>query len=268
MQIASSLRSNTTPIARAGLVAKGLVYCLLGLLAFMAAFNINGQSVNNTDKQGVFGFVYQQTGGQILLGLIAAGLLCYCLWRGIQAFSDTEKKGTDTKGLAIRARYLFSGLVYGSLAIAAANIARKRPSGSGDSQQGLATELMTRPLGEWLVGIAAAILAANGVYQIWFGLSEKYRKHAQRVGHSSHTDLLLMAGKIGYLARGLVWLLIAWLFFKAALHNNSAEAGDTSRAFSFLEHTAYGKYLLAAIAIGLICYGTFNFVRARYETFH
>ena len=201
------------------------------------------------------------------MGIIALGLFSYTVWRAIQTFGDTEHKGGDTKGIAIRARYLFSGLVYGSLAVYAMNILFSNASSSGDDKQDMVQEFLGKPFGQWLVGIAAAVLLGVGVYQIYYGLSEKYRKHVNRVGGSSNKKLLLMAGKAGYVARGVVWLLIAWLFAKAAIHSNSAEAGDTSKAFSFLEHVSYGPYLLAAVGIGLICYGSFNFVRARYENF-
>lgn len=268
MLLTRTLTSNEKPIAKVGLIAKGIVYCLLGLLVFMAAFNINGRSTGNTDKEGVFDFVLKQTGGQIMLGVIAMGLISYALWRFIQTFGDSEHKGSKPKGLASRTRYLFSGLVYGSLAIVAINMLFSNPTGSGDDQQSMARELLTKPFGQWLVGIGAAILFGVGIYQLYYGLSEKYRKHAEKVGRSSNTKLLLLAGKVGYVARGIVWLVIAWLFFKAAIHANSAEAGDTSKAFGFMEDAAYGTYLLAAVGVGLFCYGAFNFIRVQYERFN
>jgi putative Mn2+ efflux pump MntP len=267
MLSARTLTYNEKPIAQFGLVAKGIVYCLLGLLAIMAAFRIDGQSVKETDKSGVFDFVQDQPGGQLMLGVIALGLISYTIWRGIQAFSDSQNKGKDAKGLASRGRYLFSGLVYGYLAISAIKMVLTNASDSGDNKQSMVRELLSKPFGQWLVGIAAAILLAVGIYQIYYGLSEKYRKHAEKASHSSNRKLLLSAGKIGYVARGIVWLVISWLFFKAAIYSNSAEAGDTSKAFSFLEDAAYGPYILAAVGLGLICYGTFNFIRARYERF-
>jgi hypothetical protein len=264
--ITQNISRNVKRIAQVGLTAKGIVYCLLGIFAFMAAFRIDGQSTNNTDKQGVFSFIEKQTGGQVMLAIIALGLLCYSIWRAIQTFADTEQKGDNAKGLAARTRYLFSGLIYTSLGVYAIKMLFTGTKSSGDSKQSMAHELLSKPYGEWLAGIGAAIMIGVGIYQAYYGLSEKYRKHVDKAGNTANKKILLTAGKIGYIARGIVWLIVGWLFTKAALHSNAKEAGDTSKAFSFLE-ASYGPYLLAAVAVGLICYGLFNFIRVRYETF-
>jgi hypothetical protein len=262
----NNISSKVKPIAQAGLTAKGIVYCLLGIFAFMAAFRINGQSTNDTNKEGVFSFIQDQTGGQIMLAIIALGLLCYTLWRGIQAIGDTEDKGDDAKGLAARSRYFLSGLIYASIAAYAIKMLLSDSKSSGDSKQSMAQDLLNKPYGEWLAGIAAAIMIGVGIYQVYYALSEKYSKHVDKAGTGDNKKLLLAAGKTGYVARGIVWLILGWLFTKAALHSNAKEAGDTSKAFSFLE-ASYGPYLMAAVALGLICYGIFNFIRVRYETF-
>lgn len=255
------------PIARAGLTAKGIVYVLLGALAFMAAFGINGKSSRNTSKSGVFDFIYDQPAGTILLWVVVLGLVCYFIWRIIQAFADTGNEGKDMKGFLVRGRYLFSGLVYGSLAVQAFNMLVFRKKGSGNRSQEATQELLSKPLGQWLVGLVAVIFLAVGIYQIYYGLSEKYRKHVNKSVPAKAKPIFLSAGKIGYVARGIVWLLFSYLFFQAALSSNSSETGDTPKAFSLLSHSDYGTYLLAVIGIGLIFYGLFNFVRARYEEF-
>jgi plastocyanin domain-containing protein len=77
----------------------------------------------------------------------------------------------------------------------------------------------------------------------------------------------LYSGKIGYVARGIVWLVIAFLMLKAAWHANATQAGGSVEAFQFIEQSRYGSYLLGIVGLGLIAYGFFNFVRARYENF-
>ncbi|GAA4335605.1 DUF1206 domain-containing protein [Flaviaesturariibacter amylovorans] len=254
-------RSLVQRLAQAGLIAKGVLYSLLGALAFMAAFHINGHSTQEADTSGVLGFIHEQTGGQLLLGAIAVGLACYSLWRGIQAFGDTEREGRDAKGWASRGRYLLSGLAYASLAFAAARLLFSGSGSSGDQKQQLAQETLSKPFGAVVTGIAALVLIGIGVFQFYYAYKEKYLKHVD--GDTSAT--LRLAGKIGYCARGAVWILLGWLFGKAALSSNAREAGDTSKAFGFLSDGGYGTYLLAVIGAGLLCYGVFNFIRARHE---
>ena len=261
-------RNSTVPfLARTGLIAKGIIYCLIGVLAFLAAFELKGRSNEDASKKGVFDMIREQTGGQILLGLVLAGLLCYCAWRFYEGFN--KKEGTfKTKSTGKRLRYVFSGLVYLSLTVYGAKLLMGAQQDNGDSTQQLAAGLLDKPFGQWLVGIFGLIIAGVGIYQSWYGLSGKYRKHVGDLGlHSTEAKTMLIAGKAGYIARGIVWLIIAWMLLKAAVHASSKEAGDTSKAFGFLENSPFGSYMVGALGLGLIGYGVFSFVRARYERF-
>ncbi|WP_347158791.1 DUF1206 domain-containing protein [Pontibacter chitinilyticus] len=255
-------------LARIGLIAKGVVYCLVGILAFMAAFELGGKSEKNAGKKGVFQFILEQPFGQVLLGIVAFGLFCYCIWRLIEAIKDTERKGNDAKGISVRLRYAFSGLVYGALAFYAAKLVLGSggSSSGGGSRETLARQLLQQPFGQWLVGILAVGTALAGLYQIYLGLSDKYKKKVQEAGVAhEHEALMIKAGKIGYVARGIVWLVIGYLFLKAALQANANQAGGSDSAFKWLESAWYGSYLLGAVALGLICYGVFMFMRAKYQ---
>ena len=223
-----------------------------------------GQSADKADQAGVFNIIHRQTGGKVLLAIIAAGLVCYSIWRAMQAFMNTEQKGNKPKGWATRARYFFSGLVYASIAGFAIKMVFSGSGNSNDNKQGAANGLLNQPFGQWLTGIAAVIIAAVGIYQVYYGLSKKFRKHANGNGTNS-SKAILIAGTAGYVSRGIVWIIISWLFVKAALHSNASEAGDTSKAFGFLSEGTYGPYLLAVIGAGLVCYGVFNFIRMKYD---
>jgi hypothetical protein len=256
----------TENFARFGMAAKGVVYTLVGALAFMAAFEINGNSEQGAGKQGVFQFILEQPFGKVLLGIVAFGLVCYTIWRFIQAFMDSEGKGADAKGLGKRIGFAFSGLVYGGLAFLAAKMVLGNGGGSGgDSRETLAGKLLEQPFGQWLVGIVAVGTMAMGLYQIYKAISGKFLKNMKSANIKSEIrNMLMKAGKVGYIARGVVWGIIGFLFLKAALNANPKEAGGSSNAFQFLEQS-YGSILLGAIALGLVCYGVFMFVRARYE---
>jgi hypothetical protein len=255
--------------ARFGLIAKGVVYCLVGAIAFMAAFEIGGNSGQDAGKQGVFRFLLEQPYGKVMLAIVALGMFCYTLWRFIQAFKDTEGKGSDAKGIGRRIGYAFSGVVYGVLAYYAAQLVLGNGggSGNGDSRQTLAQELLSQPMGQWLLGVVALGTMALGIYQFYRAYSGRYLKKVQASAiRPELQQSLIRAGKVGYVARGVVWLIIGYLFLKAALEADSQEAGGTNKAFQFLEQGTYGSFLLGAVALGLICYGVFMFVRAKYET--
>jgi hypothetical protein len=259
-----SAQSTLQRMARAGYAAKGVVYVLLGSLAFMAAFEL-GRSDNEASRGSVFRMVRDAPAGAVLMGALALGLVCYALWRMVQAFAP--KYGHETDGKK-RVLYFLSGLAYAAVAFAAIKMALWHEESSGNGQQELAANLLSRKGGQWLTGLAALVLAGVGVYQIYYGWSEKYRKHVQESQvHSQHAHLLLRSGKVGYIARGLVWVVVAFLLFRAALRASASEAGDTADAFRFLEASPFGSYLLAAVGLGLVAFGIFSWIRARYEKF-
>jgi hypothetical protein len=256
--------------AKIGLISKGIVYCLTGLLTLLAAVKIGNTHSEDADKGGIFKFIYDQPVGKTALALIAAGLLCYAVWRFILAIKDTEHKGNDAKGLMSRFVYFFSGLMYLSISAIAIQIAFFHKSGTGNSRQKLAGELLQQPFGKWLAIAVAIGMVVVGIIQIHRSVSGKYKKYVQRSGDISHNamSVLIKSGKAGYIARGIVWLIIGWLFFNAAIHANASEAGNSGNAFEWLQTSSYGNYLLAAVSLGLICYGIFMFVRARYQPIH
>lgn len=257
----------TRVAARLGLSAKGVVYCLSGLIALMAALNLGSKSADDAGKEGVFSFIEDQPFGKWLMLAVGLGLICYTAWRWIQAFKDTEHKGSDKGGFGKRFGYFFSGLVYAGLGVYAIN--RFLGAGkSGGGNEGWLSKLLQQPFGQWLVGIVAAITIGVGLYQIYRAFSGKYKKYVSRGLHHGAAGWISKVGVVGYTARGIVWLILGWLFIKAALQANSKEANGSEAAFSWLQEGSYGSTLLAAIALGLICYGVFMFLRAKYQEIH
>ncbi len=254
---------------RFGLTAKGVVYCVTGILAFMAAFDLGNQG-DKAGKSGVFGFITDQPFGKVLLAIVALGLICYCIWRFIEAFKDTENKGSDAKGLSVRARYFLSGLAYSLVAVYAVKfLFTTHNKGDNNSEKMVAGELLSKPFGQGLVGITGLVIIGIGIYQIMLAVSGKYKKHVEE-GHAQikSKSLLLRAGKVGYISRGIVWLITGWLFIKAGWLSDAKQAGGTNAAFKWLQTSDYGSYLLGGVAVGLICYGIFMFVRAKYQPIH
>lgn len=252
-------------LAKAGLYAKGIVYCLIGSLALKAAFEL-GSPDRSVNRKSVFLFIEELIIGRVLLGLVAVGLACYSAWRLVQALQDTERKGTDIMGVAYRARYALSGMFYGVMATLAAKLT-VADSGDDDSlRQAFVEGVLQSPLGQGVVILGAGAVALAGAYQIYQGLSGKYRKKIKEKGWKDDAEeTMIQAGKIGYAARGTVWVIIAYLLVSTALHVRKYSEGAAVNPFQFLENSFFGSFLLGGVAIGLICYGFFIFMEAKFR---
>ena len=96
-------------MARTGFVAKGIVYTIVGVLTFLAAFNLGGQK---TGKLEVLQYLDKQPFGNALLITIGLGLICYALWRFIESIQHSENLGSDKKAVLKRTAFFISGCIY------------------------------------------------------------------------------------------------------------------------------------------------------------
>lgn len=251
-------------LARFGYITKGIVYCLVGVLASMAAFGSG--STKNSDRNGVINFIMDQPFGQILLGIVSIGLLGYVMWRVIETVKDPHDHGNGAKGLITRAGYAISALVYAGLSLYVFRLllTGERSNGNGETQRTLVQKVLEFPFGEWIVGIIAAIIFIRGFQQIYKALSGKYKKDLkeERI-NPDYRDLVVRSGAVGSIARGAVWGVIAFFFFNAATNGNSDEIGGTGNALGFLA-SDFGPWVLGFIAVGLVCYGIFKILQGLY----
>ena len=72
-------------------------------------------------------------------------------------------------------------------------------------------------------------------------------------------------GRVGFAARGVVFLLIGGFLGLAALHASSSEVHGLGGALQALQQQPYGWVLLALTALGLLAFGLFGLVQARYR---
>ncbi|MBS0001224.1 MAG: DUF1206 domain-containing protein [Cyclobacteriaceae bacterium] len=253
--------------ARFGIATKGFVYILIGGLAALAAFGAGGQK---TGSSGVLEFIAGQPFGQILLVITALGLLGYLFWRFYQAFKDPENKGNDMKGLAKRAGYFFSGAFYGFLAFTAIQmvVGAGSGSGSGGGQETVVATLLSKTYGQVLVALLGGIFLIKAIHQFYQAYSENFKKKLRQSKLDEKArNLVYKSGKIGFTARGIVIGIISFLTFRAAFTANSSQAGGTDDAFSFIQST-FGSVVFLLIAVGLVAYGVFMFIKARYSEIH
>lgn len=250
--------------ARVGYAAKGVVYLLIGALALMLVFGVGGEIVG---AGGAFEHLAGKTWGSAVLIVLAIGLLCYSLWRWFQAAADPERKGNDAKGIATRFGYVCSGIVYAGFAVKALALVIGAASGSTDSATKWTARLMELPFGRYLAGAVAIGIAIAGVYQLVRGWKAKFMDEL-RTGEMSERQrtMAYWAGRAGFIARGVVYGIIAFLLMKAAIDYDPEKAAGVGEALVTLRDQTPGQIALAVVAAGLFLYGAFAlFVLAPYR---
>lgn len=251
-------------LARIGFAARGLVYILVGLLAAGAATGYGGG--HTTDTQGAIRTVGRQPFGTVLLVLLGLGLAAYAVWRFAQAALDLEGKGTDGKGLAVRASYAASGAVHAGLAFSAGALAIGLHRGRSDAVRDWTIRLMAEPYGRGAVGaVGAAVIGAAG-YQLYKAYTAGFEKHLHMAQMSAETQRWARRiGRAGLAARGVTFAIIGWFLVQAALRSDSGEARGLAGALTTLAHQDHGRWLLGIVALGLTAYGLLSLVNARYR---
>jgi hypothetical protein len=251
-------------LARLGYAARGVVYVIVGILAARVALGERSQ-VEGT--RGALTEIIEKPFGRVMLGIVALGLFGYALWRLVQAGLDPEHKGSDGKGAVKRLGYALSGIVHAGLALTAARMVMGSSSGGGGSQTTTWTaRLMDAPAGRWLVALVGLGFAAYGIYQFYRAVKSDLAKRLDLSRMRARTrEMAIRAAKAGVAARGVVFLLIAYFLARAAITYNPGEARGLQGALEALREASYGPWLLGIVALGLIGYGLFEIVKARYR---
>lgn len=245
-----------------GYIAKGIVYILVGGLASMAAVGLGGQQAGS--KEAITQLASQPY-GSIMLALLGGGLFAYTLWRLIQAWFDTENMGSGIKGITARLAFAISGIIYAGLGVYCFDLLRHAAS-SGSSTQSRTAELMGQPGGIYLVFAVGVVFLGVGVRQIMRAVKRSYLKNwHMRELNASQRKLAEGATRMGLTARGVVFLIIGLFLCIAAWQSDPSEAQGLGGALTTLARQPFGPWLLGIVALGLMAYGIYCFINARYR---
>ena len=254
-------------LARFGYAAKGVVYALVGILAFQAAFNWGGKV---SGSKGAFRTIASQPFGKVLLFIVAAGLVGYVVWRFVQALYDPEHDEDGLANWGRRLSYVVSGIIYGSLAFAAFRIVfssgASSGSGGGSSSSQQTATLLSQPFGQWLVGLVGAAAAGYGFYCIYRGVKTKFRRKLKVHEMSSAEETwAVRIGRFGLISKGIVTVIIGYFFVQAARTANPDQAKTTEGALQTIQQQPFGAVLMGIVALGLVAYGIHLMTQARYR---
>jgi hypothetical protein len=250
-------------LGRIGLVAKGVLYAVVAILAVNVAL---GGREESPDRHGALQAIAEQPFGRGLLSLLALGVAGYALWRLAQAIFDRDLEGEGPKGLAKRGAALAKAFFYGALCVLTVSTIFGEESNSGGNEQRTTAGVFDWPGGRYLVyGVGLAFLGAaafNGYRAVTCKFNKKLK--TSEMGEAEETAATGV-GILGHLARMVVFALIAVFLLEAAWEFDAKEARGLDGALLELSQAPYGGLLLGAVAVGLFGYALYCIVQARYR---
>jgi uncharacterized membrane protein YidH (DUF202 family) len=255
-------------LALGGLVAKGISFGIVGVLAIGVAVGSGGKTAS---RQGALQTLAQHTWGKVLLVLLAVGFAAYAIWRFVQAFAERADDGGE-KGAAKkwgkRAGYVGRALIYAGLTFTSVKILTQSGTQQSQNQQAHKTTaaVLDWPAGRWIVGAIGLCIVAAGLWNFYRAITKRFERQ-WRTKEMTSTERKWggRAGVAGHLARAVVFSLIGVFVTKAAIEYDPKDAIGLDGALQKLGHASYGPYLLGLTAAGLFCYGLFCLVDARYR---
>ncbi len=248
-------------LARLGLVSRAVIYLVIGVLAVLLAF---GKKKGETDQRGAVQELAQQSGGFVLVLIVAIGLACYSAWRLSEAAFGVAGEG---KKAGPRAQSLLRGLVYAFLAVSAFTIlVQGHEKSQAKQQQSYTARFMQYTAGRWLVGLLGVVVVVVGAVLVHEGVTRKFEKYLKLAGMSRGARRVTeFLGTVGTAARGFVFGVAGVLLVIAAVQFDPGKARGIDEALRTLRDTPAGPWLLLVVALGLVMFGLFGLCEARWR---
>jgi hypothetical protein len=250
-------------LVRLGYASKAVIYAIVGLLAAAAALNRGGAV---TDTRGALRVILSHPFGNSLLFVLAVGLCGYAIWRILGAVLD-PRRGTGFHGLVVRIGDVVRALIYGGLGIEAFRLARglRASHGTDATVRTWTARLLALPMGDWLVGLLGAVVAAYGASEIVAAVKDTDEEKKDLSGlDPARRRILTRICRFGVGARALIIVVLGILLMRAAYRHDPGSAAGVRGSILELSGVGPGTWLLAFTAFGLLAYAVDQALHARY----
>ena len=240
-------------LVRVGYFSRAILYAVLGLIALTSAGKI-AQGTN-----GVFQAIEDFPAGTVILWILVVGLTAYGLFRLCSPLFDIENNGSDAKGWAHRIGHLGSAIGHFALAYSAYKFASSDTSSSGGGAQEAASGVLSVELGGIILGLLGLAFFGATVSQAKKGITGSFMNRIS----GQAPDFTRILGGIGFCARAVVYAVIGWSLVQAGfMSSGSSQVKTLGSAVASL---ADDGILFTLVAIGLLIFGLFSLILARYR---
>jgi hypothetical protein len=247
-------------LARGGLVARGVVYAIIGVLALKLALGDGGDTTN---QQGALQKIAEAPFGKVLLAIVAVGLIGYAAWRLLRAaLGHGPEAHDDTKD---RVSSLASGIAYTALSVTAITILVGSGGGGGNPDKATGG-VLDWPAGQVLVAIGGLVFVGVAIDQAVKGLKRKFLEDSKTEQMSEGTRKAFTGvGVAGHVARAVTFALIGWFLIRAAIDYDPDEAVGLDGALAKLGDSTFGPAVLGLVAAGFVAFAVYSIFDARYR---
>jgi Domain of Unknown Function (DUF1206) len=213
--------------ARLGYAASGVLHLVLAWLALQLAF------------------------GSVILWLLLAGFVLLGLWQLTEVVALPAKK---------KLKPLAKAIVYVVLAVSTVSVLYGASANSNQQTEGFTATAMSSVAGVWIVGAVGLAVVGIGLYHVVKAAKQGFLKDLKE----HPPQWIVRIAQVGYVAKGVALAAVGLLFLVAATTHDPSKAGGLDAGLRSLLNVPEGVFVLAAVAIGLACYGVYSFARAKY----
>lgn len=246
--------------ARAGYVAAGLLHVMIGVIALRVATGGSGSA----DQSGAVAALAGSPGGTVLLWACFLGCAALAVFLFSEIFFGATQR-SDRDRLKHRVKMGGQAVVYGAIGAVFGTYALGGTSDSSGSTQSLSARLMAHPAGTVLLIAVGLGLVVAGAFFVHRGVTRSFRENLKRLPPGTAGRAVMWLGTAGYAAKGVALAVLGVLVVVATVRSDPEQSSGLDGALKALQEQPFGAWILGAVALGLICYGAFMVVRARYQ---
>jgi hypothetical protein len=258
-------------VSRLGLVCRGTVYLLVGSLGLRLALAAHRGTAAPASAAGAVQEAVAPTWGRVSLVVLVAGLAAYALTQLIEAVFRPARATGRMGAWRQRAVSSWGCALYLAFCLSTARLLAGTPAqqtaGSEQRQDtDLAAVLLRTGWGRALLVLAGVLAVVAGVEIGRRSVRLDFRERFTAEHMPRPLALLTRAlGGVGCVARAVVVVLVGVFVVKAAVLSSAKQAKGLDAIFRSVAGPAGGPWLLALLASGLLCYGLYCLIEARYR---
>jgi hypothetical protein len=248
--------------ARAGFAVSGLLHLLVGFVAIQLALGTAGKA-GPADQAGAVAQLAAQPQGLLLLWAGFAACVALALWQTSNAVFDYGQLEAQKK-VAKKLSAAGKAVVFAVIALTFAASASGNSQTSGQSTSDFTVSIIKAPGGAFLLIAIGAAIAVVGLVFVVLGVKGSFKKDLRLPPSGIARSVVTGLGVVGYMAEGVALFLVGLLFIISTVNANPEESTGLDGGLKALREQPYGVYMLTAVGAGLICYGLYLIVKAKF----